>query len=193
MKKFISPYEGAESPSLSEFLNSPNPFIKDDKVIYRNFNRIYYFLNSTTNTSSSEDSSFPNIVINMQISSTNFFIGLLINEIQKGVIDYDENSTIHHDSKYNDLIHELLRSEPSFITNSTPYLIVVLANTNAILSAYTETITITPLSFYIVLILHALENHPGLYFGNNSFAFDDPINLDLAAQNIQFYCPNINI
>ena len=191
MSNFIDPYEGGKIPSLSEFLNNPNPFIKDGKIIYRNFNRLYYFLNSTSNTPPSNEPPPPSIVINMQISKTNFLIGLFIDEIQKGSIPYDKNSTLHPNNEYNNIIHKLLQSEPNFISNSTPYLILVLGNTNAILPAYSETIAINPLSFYIVLILHALENDPALFFGNNSFALSDPINLDLAAQNIQFYCNNI--
>ena len=190
-----NPYEGGKIPPCSQFLGNAEPIIKDGKVIFRNENRAYYFISTVTNQDSSENGNQApqnqileqaNVNFNLQISLATFIIGLFINKIQKGEIEYDANMPIHENSTANSMIHQLLQNSPQVQTDYLPQLSLVVSNGNAILALYTYTINITPLNFYILFLLTRLENNPAFFFGNNSFATEDPINFSLASLNICF-------
>jgi hypothetical protein len=184
-KKFgLNPYSGGVLPPCSAFLSNSNPIIKDGKLIYRNMNRIFCFL-STAPSPSSAQSSSPSISTNLQISLTTFIIGLYIDEVQRGAIKHREDAVIHTNSTANRVIHQAMRTSPDTETEYTPKLSFLYSNGNAILPLITITREITPLNYYILLVLDRLENNPGLFFGNNSFATEDPINFALAALNIK--------
>lgn len=68
----INAFKG-ELPPCAQFLDNSSPLIKDNTLIYRNLNGIYSFISinpvSTSNISTS---------VNLQISISNFIIGLYI-------------------------------------------------------------------------------------------------------------------
>lgn len=199
-KKSCNPYEGGKIPPCSEFLNNTDPIIKDGKLIFRNQNRLFCFL--STNPLSSSDSSSnctnnycdvnylinssPSVYTNIQISITTYLIGLYINQVQQGIIDYKPTASIHSNKSTNEFIHQLLQNCPKVNVDYIPGLSLVISNNSAIATLYSSTFNISPLNYYILFVLNRLENDPGLYFSNNSYAAPNPINLTLAALNIQF-------
>lgn len=192
-----NPYEGGHLPPCSAFLGNNNPIIKDGNVIFRNNNRVYYFISTASvkeqasiatelPETTSPITEMPFTAANFQIDLSIFIIGLFIDQIQKNIIKYDEKIPIHSDKSINDSIHQLLKNSPKIQVDYIPKLSLVISNSNAILPLYTYSVAITPLNFYILFILNRLENNPGLFFSNNSFTTEDPINFTLASINIQF-------
>lgn len=182
-------YSGGEIPPCSIFLGNVNPIIKDGKVIFRNENRIFCFISTTFSKENTGDKcGLENYskVTNLQISLTTFLIGIYINEVQKGNIKHSPKNSIHNNEKANSFINDTLNKDPNVIVDYVPELKIVISNSNAILSLYTSSITITPLNYYILFILNRFENDPGLFFGNNSYVTDDPINFCLATLNILY-------
>ena len=199
MKKNSScnPYEGGEVPPCSAYLGNVDPIIKDGKVIYRNENRVYFFIstileNSTTKypprepETTSPITEEPFTSSNLQVSLTTFIVGIYINQIQLGKIKYDNTSAIHSNKTADEFIHQTLQNPPEINTNYLTTLSLIISHSNAIIPLYTRALNITALNYYILFILNRLENNPGLFFGNNSFVDEDPINTVLAALNIQF-------
>jgi len=184
-------YKGGEVPPCSAFLSNENPIIKDGKFIYKNENRIYYFI-STNPTDCSDKgcpssiTNAPSIISNLQISLSTFIIGLFINQVQLEVITYDKNCSIHSDQTANSFIHEALQKPNEIKFDFIPTLSFTISNTNAILPLYTYTLNITFRNYLILFILYRLEENPGLFFGNNSFTTEDDINYALSALNVQF-------
>lgn len=188
-KNNCNPFAGGKVPPCSAFLGNTNPIIKDGQLIFTNDNRVFYFIRTTSNTRDSSNNSqlgTSNVQTNLQISLTTFLVGLYINEVQLGNISHSKKNTIHNDMAANDFINSTLENNPEVNVDYTPSLVIVVSNTNAILSIYTNTINITPLNYYILFILNRLENHPGLFFGNNAYATEDPINFSLAALALRF-------
>jgi hypothetical protein len=192
-----NPYEGGILPPCSAFLGNNNPIIKDGRVIFRNLNKAYYFISTTSTTeqtryetglpeTTTPISNRPFTAANFQITLSTFIIGLYINQIQQKIISYDENIPIHADKTANNFVHKLLRNTPQVNVDYVPELSLVISHSNAILPLYTYAAPITPLNFYILFILNRLENNPGLFFSDNSFATEDPINFTLASLIIQF-------
>ncbi|KUO70341.1 MAG: hypothetical protein APF77_09385 [Clostridia bacterium BRH_c25] len=184
-------YEGGEIPPCSAFLNNANPIIKDGKLIYRNENRVYYFISAAPASNDNEGypssiTNAPAITSNIQISLSTFIIGLFINQIQLEVITYDKNCSIHSDQTVNTFIHEAMQNSKEIEFDFIPTLTFTISNTNAILPLYSYTLNITSRNYLILFILNRLEGNPGLFFGNNSFAAEDDINYALSALNIQF-------
>ncbi|MCX8074003.1 MAG: hypothetical protein N2749_00240 [Clostridia bacterium] len=182
-------YDGGKIPPCSEFLGNVDTIIKDNRLIYRNENRIFYFIStSATKKNSGNKCSLgsSSTLTNLQVSLATFLIGLYINEIQIGNIEHKKENDIHFDKESNDFINKTLNQMPEVIVDYTPSLSIVVSNSNAILSLYTKTITITPLNYYILFMLNRMENNPGLFFGNNAFVTDDPINFCLASLEINF-------
>ncbi|PAB58168.1 hypothetical protein, partial [Anaeromicrobium sediminis] len=86
-KPNCNPYEGGKIPPCSAFLSNDNPIIKDGKVIYRNENRLFYFIRTAPKNSSNAFStgSTPKthrLFTNLQISLETFLIGVFIDEVQ---------------------------------------------------------------------------------------------------------------
>lgn len=184
-----NPYAGGEVPPCSVFLGNVNPIIKDGKLIFINENRIFYFISTSMtkqNTSNKCSLGSSSTVTNLQISLNTFLIGLYINEVQLGNIKHKQGNSIHSDKKTNDFINKTLKKNPNVIVDYNPSLAIVISNSNAILSLYTNMITITPLNYYILFMLNRMENNPGLFFGNNAYVTDDPINFTLASLAINF-------
>ena len=103
-----------------------------------------------------------------------------------GNIKHNKENTIHNNKTANDFISTTLENKTEITVDYNPELIIVISNSNAILALYTNIINISPLNYYILFILNRLENNPGLFFGNNSYATEDEINFTLAELAIRF-------
>ena len=47
-KDNCNPFAGGEIPPCSDFLGNLNPIIKDGKLIFRNYNRVFYFIGTNS-------------------------------------------------------------------------------------------------------------------------------------------------
>lgn len=189
-KDNCNPFAGGEVPPCSAFLGNANPIIKDGELIFRNFNRVFYFISTNSQINNSTTGCYSlgssNVQTNLQISLETFLVGVYINEVEIGNIKHNKENTIHNDKAANDFINETLENKPDITVDYNPELIIVISNNNAILALYTNIINISPLNYYILFILNRLENNPGLFFGNNSYATEDPINFTLSDLAIRF-------
>lgn len=175
-------------PPCAEFLGNYNPLKKNGIEVFRNYNRIYWFLsfseqlNTQPKYNPCDPNTFTNSALgNIQISFHDFLIGLFINLVQKGDIDLNACGKIHEDDKVDNFIKETLKvKEEEVIQVFVPSLIYTISNSNAILSLYTANFTISKTNFYILLMLNRLEGDPALLFGNNSYATPDIINYELS-------------
>lgn len=185
-----NPFAGGEVPPCSEFLGNSNPIIKDGELIFVNDNRLFFFIstNSAINNNTNNNCSFgnSNVETNLQISLATYLIGVYINEVELGNIQHSSKNIIHNNEIANNFINETLKNMPKVTVDYTPSLNMVISNHNAILPLYTNTINISPLNYYILFILNRLEQDPGLFFGNNAYVSDDPINFSLAALALRF-------
>ena len=184
-----NPFAGGKVPPCSAFLGNVDPIIKDGELIFINNNRVFYFIRTTSSTTLSRDNSSlgdTNTQTNLQISLATFLVGLYINEVELGNIIHSEKNIIHNDGAANDFINTTLENKPEVTVDYTPALVIVVSNNNAILSLYTNSINISPLNYYILFILNRLENNPGLFFGNNAYVTEDPINFSLAELALRF-------
>lgn len=184
-----NPFAGGKVPPCSAFLGNSNPIIKDGELIFTNDNRVFYFISTSATINNSDNKCSlgnSNIQTNLQISVTTFLVGLYINEVELGKIVHSKKNTIHNDTTANDFINKTLENKPEVTVDYIPSLSIIVSNTNAILSLYSNTINISPLNYYILFILNRLENNPGLFFGNNSYVTEDQINFSLAAIALRF-------
>lgn len=176
------PFADSILPPCRHFLGDTAPVIIDDLLVYRNQNRLFCFLSTSPDNSSLDIQSLgAQVSTNLQISFSNYLISLFIYQINQGKVQYDKNSIIHTNKKLNTFIHNSLGNEPSINLNYIPAISLLISNGNAVAPLYTNTINISPLNYYIILGLHALENNPGLFYGNNSFVLNDTYNIDLAS------------
>lgn len=178
-------------PPCAEFLGSNNPFVKDGKFIYKNLNRVYFFLTFNYSMLNNADydtlnpSTFNFITNgNLQIELYCFLIGLYINEIEKGNIKYDSKVSIHDDKNADKFIKEVMESNYNLNESFVPALTYTISNSNAILAFYTGVINISMTNFYIMLMLSRFYSDYGLLFSDNSYVTNDFINRTLA--NIYF-------
>ncbi|MCI6691841.1 MAG: hypothetical protein MR510_05080 [Clostridium sp.] len=189
-KKNCNPFDGGEVPPCSELLGNSNPIIKDKELIFKNNNRVFYFISTNSQINNSTTGCYSlgcsNVQTNLQISLETFLVGLYINEVEIGNIKHNKETTIHNNEAANAFINTTLENKPDITVDYNPELIIVISNNNAILALYTNVINISPLNYYILFILNRLENHPGLFFGNNSYATEDEINFTLAELAIRF-------
>jgi hypothetical protein len=178
-------YNNPDFPPCSKYLGNTHPILTENFAIFKNDNRAYYFL-STNPTNSTTAVGTSLTYTNLQISLTNYLIGLYIFNVQCGKCTFDSNSPIHNDKQANDFIVNTLNTSPNININFSPSLNFIIGNGNSIVDLYTNVLNITPLNYYIILSLHALENDPTLFYGNNSDALADPINIDLASYALRF-------
>lgn len=195
-KSDFNPYEGGKVPPCSAFLGNVDPIIKDGKIVYRNENRVFFFISTilesrntiytpTEPEATSPITEEPFTSSNLQISLATFIIGMYINQIQLGKLKYDAAIPIHSDETADEFIRQTLQSPPTIITNYATTLSLIISHSNAIIPLYTHSLNITALNYYILFVLNRLENDPGLFFGNNSFVEENPMNFDFAALNLQ--------
>lgn len=104
-----NPYSGAVIPPCAEYLKNDNVLLINGDLLYINNNKIYAFISSNASNQDSKGNSSESLNTNIEISMTTFIIGLFINQIQKGIIKYDEDKPIHQDKKIDSLIHQCLK------------------------------------------------------------------------------------
>jgi hypothetical protein len=183
-------YEGADLPPCTKLLNGDNPLIKEGRLIFRNYNRVYFFISASTKPIDMNELTPMNtttIITNVQISLCTFIIGLFLSQILCNTSKYDPSCTIHQDPKINSFIHESIKNPPNLNFNLSANLTFLYSNSNAILHPFIYTKVIPPLAFFILFVINRAEDNPGLFFINNSYVTEDTINFILSELNIQ--CP----
>lgn len=192
-KSSCNSFDDFTLPPCAKFLGSINPLIKNGKVIYRNLNRFYFFISyhyskisSPTYNSLNPQSFNDTINGNLQIEPYYFFIGMYINEIQKGNIIYNDNVKIH-DNKYADsFIKTILKNNYEINSSFIPSLTYAISNSNAILPPYLASIEISLINFYIILMINRFYYEYGLLFSDNAYVTNDFINNFLANIYVEF-------
>lgn len=182
----FNPYANGKVPPCSDFLGNSNPIIKNCTLLYRNLNRLFFFLSTNTDNSTNTNINIFSSSTNIQISTNTFILGLFIKLIEQGFIKYNKNIKIHSNKHINSFIHKTIEKQPKFIFTHVPSLSVVLSNGNAVAPLYTDNISISNLNYYLLLIINRFERNPALFFGNNSYTLEEPINLNLAGINLYF-------
>lgn len=181
-----NPYANGKVPPCSDFLGNSNPIIKNCTVLYRNLNRLFFFLSTNTDNTTNSNINIFSSSTNIQISLNTFILGLFIKLIETGYIKYNKNIKIHSNERINTFIHKTLEKQPKLIFTHVPSLSIVFSNGNAVAPLYTDNISISKLNYYILLVINRLEKNPALFFGNNSYTLEEPINLNLAGLNLYF-------
>lgn len=178
-----NPYSEGELPPCSDYLGNPYPLIINGKYIFKNDNRIYAFITTDTSKGNPDEVFAEQVETNIQITLTTLVIGLYINEIQRGIVEYDKSKPIHSNKAIDDQIHEVLQNPPTINDEAQMYSIKLsLTNQNAIESLLSYQLNITPLNYYILFALTRIHPMPDLYFVNNAYVDPLPINFSLAAQ-----------
>lgn len=193
-KSFCEDFDSFKLPPCAKFLGSNNPFVKDGRIIYRNNNRLYLFLsfNTKSNVGKTYNPMDPSTysstgVGNLQIELYFFIIGLFINEVQKGNIKDYENIAIHEDDNADKFIKNVLDNEYNITTEFVPSLTYLISNASAVIPVFTGVIDISPINFYIILMLSRFYGDYGLLFSDNAYVTNDFINLALANTYVEFY------
>ena len=192
-KSSCNSFDDFTLPPCAKFLGNINPLINNGKVIYRNINRFYFFISyhyskisSPTYNSLNPQSFNDTINANLQIEPYYFFIGMYINEIQKGNIIYNDNVKIH-DNKYADsFIKTILKNNYEINSSFIPSLTYAISNSNAIISPYLASIEISLINFYIILMINRFYYEYGLLFSDNAYVTNDFINNFLANIYVEF-------
>lgn len=182
-----NPYEGFQLPPCAKFLNSFNPLIKDNKLIYKNNNRLYFFitLNKITNKEKRYDPLDPlsyktNAIVNIQIEPYYFYIALFVNEVQKGNIKDYKDVNITDKKESDDFIKKILCSKYNIDMEIIPSITYLISNSSAVVPLLQGTIDISPINYYIVYILSRNFKDYGVIFSDNSYVTNDYINNLLA-------------
>ncbi len=180
-------FDGFSLPPCTQYLGSQNPLVGDNGILYRNLNRLYFFLsyNFATNPSNSYDSCDPSTFAiasngNLQIDIYCFIIGIYLTEIEKGNIEYKPEEKIHQNETADNFIKEVLSQDPPINTSLIPSLTYIISNSNAVASLLSTSIDISLRTFYIILILSRMNGDYGLLLSNNSYVTNDFINNALA-------------
>ena len=192
-KSFCNSFDDFTLPPCAKFLGNVNPLINNGKVIYRNLNRVYFFLsyhyskiiNPTYNYLNPE--SFNTTANgNLQIEPYYFFIGMYINEIEKGNIKYNDNVKIHDNIYADSFIKTILKNNYELNSSFIPSLTYVISNSSAIIPLYLRTIEISLINFYIILMINKFYYEYGLLFSDNAYVTNDFINNFLAKIYFEF-------
>lgn len=115
-----------------------------------------------------------------------FFIGVYINEFQKGNMANFNETKIHDDNNADEFIKSVLSNNYEINISKVPTLAYVISNSNAILPLFSAYIEIRPINYYIILMLSRFYGDYGLLFGDNSYVTNDFVNETLAS--IFFQC-----
>lgn len=186
-------FEDFTVPPCAKFLGSVSPSVKDGKIVYRNYNRLYLFLSYNYSRFKTEQYNPLNPLTfntktngNLQIDLYCFIIGLYINEVEKGNIKFDRNVKIH-DNKYADqFIKKVMGNNYDLDSSFIPSLTYVISNSSAVIPFYTGVIDISITNFYIILMLSRFNTNYGLLFSDNAYITNDFINRTLANIYVEF-------
>ena len=181
-------------PPCAKYLGSNNPFVKDGKIIYKNNNRLYLFLSFNSKTSNGkiynpvDPSTFSiNATGNLQIELYYFIISLFINDVEKGNIKDYEDITIHEDLDADGFVKSVLENKYEITTEFIPSLSYIISNASAVIPLFYGVIEISPINYYIILMLSRFNENYGMLFSDNSYVADDFINRALADTYVEFY------
>lgn len=105
-----NPFADAVIPPCAEYLENENVLVLDGELIYRSVNKIYVFITTSASNNGPTGNLGEALETNVEISITTFIIGLFINQVQMGVIEYDKTKPIHPDEKIDLLIHQCLQN-----------------------------------------------------------------------------------
>lgn len=180
-------------PPCAQYLGNNNPIIHNGKIIYRNNNRLYFFLSYNYSKIRGENYNPLNPLSfntrtngNLQIELYYFLIGLYINEVEKGNIEFDSNISIHDDKNADEFIKKVMGKCYDLDSLFVPSLTYVISNSSAVLPFYVGTIEISIRNFYIILMLSRFYSDYGLLFSDNAYVTDDFINRALADIYVMF-------
>ena len=123
---------------------------------------------------------------NLQIEPYYFFIGMYINEIEKGNIKYNDNVKIHDNIYADSFIKTILKNNYELNSSFIPSLTYVISNSSAIIPLYLRTIEISLINFYIILMINKFYYEYGLLFSDNAYVTNDFINNFLAKIYFEF-------
>ena len=177
-------------PPCSKFLGNDVPFLKDCMWLYKNDNRVYSFLSTTPLDKASMEAT---LCTNIQINIKNFIISYYISKVQKKSAFYDTNVEIHSNKHINNVIHQLLKNKSKIKFPFASFLRLIVSNSNAILPLIDFSEDITQLNYIIIFILHNIDRHPGLAFGNNNYILNNYVNQLLASLNISIPLDKLKI
>lgn len=191
-----NPFAGFDLPPCARFLNNYNPMVNaEGQCIFINYNRVYCFVSLFCQQGKENPFIKNNLApfacqstINYQISFANFLLAVLIHQIQLGEVKKTKDMVFHQDKVMNDMINSLLDDTPKIDCDCVPSITLYCSNSNAVSPLYTVTTNISPINFYIILLLALQEQDAGLYLGNNAYVSPDPINYHLSS--LYFPCPD---
>lgn len=175
-------YEGAKLPPCAGLLKNPNPIIKDGKIIFRNLNKLFYFIGIQPKDDHSKSRCFANI----QISLPTYITGILIDQFESNKIKYKEEVSIHSNKDINEFIHKSIKNPTKFNFDYKAILTLLYSNIDAVLTPFQHNLEISLNNFLILLTINRMENNPLLLFVNNSDATEDILNFILSEIDINF-------
>ena len=175
-------YDDSIVPPCANLLRNVNPIIKDGKLIFRNLNRLYYFIGIHPK----DDIISPELYANIQISLSTYLIGLIIDQIESKKIVYREEDEMHTIKEINDFIHKSINNPTNKKFKHRTILSLVYSNIDAILTPFQYILDISLNNFLILLTINRVENNPALFFINNSDATEDIFNFILSEVDISF-------
>lgn len=185
-------FQDFKLPPCAEFLGDVNPLVCNGHIIYRNTNRLYFFLcfNDNGDLEKTYNPIDPLTFNNtqsgcLQIEPYLFFIGLYINEFEKGNVTNFNETKIHEDNNADEFIKSVLSNTYEINTSVIPTIAYVISNSNAILPLFSAYIEISQINYYIILMLNRFHGNYGLLFGNNSYVTNDFVNATLASMFAQ--------
>lgn len=183
IKNLCKIYNGYKLDDCAQFLGNSNPLTNKKNLIYKNLNRLFFFISLDNNDQNNSDL----FQVSIQISLSHYIIGLIIHNLLLDKTKYEKDYKIASDEKQNKLIHTLIEKLPKNLNDELNYhLVLIYSNNNAILDPFSYSVKIMPLTFVILLILNRFENDPSLFFLNNDYVSFDAINLILASLHITF-------
>lgn len=199
-----APFEDYKLPPCVDYLGAKNPFVKNGELVYKNYNRLYCFLtyNYTNGTEGNYNTANPATYVtaltsNMQIETYCLLIGVYINEVQKGNIEFDESIPIHADENADTFIKTIIENEENNEYNIeksfVPSLTYAISNSNAIVPFFIGKIEISMTNFYIMIMLSRCGSDYGMMFSDNACVTNDFINNILADMNTIFNECNCNV
>ena len=97
-----------------------------------------------------------------------------------------ENIMIHEDTDADKFIKSVLENEYTITSEFIPSLTYIISNSNAVIPSLTGVVEISPINFYIIMMLSRFYGNYSLLFSDNSYVTNDFINIALANTYIEF-------
>ncbi|MBA8934566.1 hypothetical protein [Clostridium beijerinckii] len=107
-----NPFTEDAIPPCAKYLDNKNIFSLDRECFYRNDNKVFSVVATRLPNNNPPNIGDIRIDTSIEVSITTFIIGLFINKIQMGIIEYDPTKPIHSNKEIDAKIHELLGNPP---------------------------------------------------------------------------------